>query len=196
MASLAQEVGCPTRGSRHPYSMPWGHYDARPRKRFVRSCVATICRPLASVHRFSGRTFCSSGGINPGEEMHFSRFRRKASGTGEGPRLRKLVAGGLGRFEPRTTRYLKHSGPVGCHRSSVPGTFVSLLGTSFCSFSRSVVCSLGTCRILASALPVAARGRERCSQKWNEHPSQSARSAKHLCQGAFVACMRRARRVC
>lgn len=154
MASLAQEVGCPTRGSRHPYSMPWGHYDARPRKRFVRSCVATICRLLASVHRFSGRTFCSSGGINPGEEMHFSRFRRKASGTGEGPRLRKLVAGGLGRFEPRTTRYLKHSGPVGCHRSSVPRTFVSLLGTSFCSFSRSVVCSLGTCRILASALPV------------------------------------------
>lgn len=160
---------------------PWGHYDSRPCKRFVRSCVATTCRPFASVRRISGCTFCSSGGINPGEEMHFSRFRRKASGTGEGPRPGRLVADGFGGLEPRAARYLKHSGPVGCHRSSVPGAFVPLLGTSFCSFSRSVVCSLGTCRILASVLPVAARGRERYSQKWNEHPSQPVRSAKHLC---------------
>ena len=164
---------------------PWGHYDARPCKRFVRSCVATTRRPFASVRRFSGCTFCSSGGINPGEEMHFSRFRRKASGTGEGPRPGRLVADGFGGLEPRAARYLKHSDPVGCHRSSVPGAFVPLLGTSFCSFSRSVVCSLGTCGILASVLPVAARGRERYSQKWNEHPSQPVRSAKHLCWGSI-----------
>lgn len=175
---------------------PWGHYDARPCKRFVRSYVATICRPLASVHRFSGRTFCSSGGINPGEEMHFSRFRRKASGTGEGPRLRRLVAGGLRGPGSRAAHNLKHSGPTGCHRSSVPRTFVPLLGTSFCSFSRSVVCSLGTCRILASALPVQRADEKDIPKSGANIPLSLRALQKHLCQGAFVACMRRARRVC
>lgn len=164
---------------------PWGHYDARPCKRFVRSYVATICRPLASVHRFSGRTFCSSGGINPGEEMHFSRFRRKASGTGEGPRLRRLVAGGLGGFEPRTTRYLKHSGPTGCRRSPVPGTFVSLLGTSFLLFQQERGLLPRNVQDSGECSTGCSRGRERYSQKWNEHPSQPARSAKTSLSGGI-----------